>query len=313
MKKLITGATGQIGSELAPALVARYGADNVIAVGHRRQPDSDLQAGHYFSLDIRDAARLQDIVATHQVDTIYHLASILSAVAEAQPQQAWDINMNGLLNVLETARQYGCAVFVPSSIGAFGPSTPKRNTPQDTLQRPNTLYGITKLSGELLCDYYRQHYAVDVRGLRFPGLISWKTAPGGGTTDYAVEIFSAAVRGQPYECFLRADTQLDMMYMPDAIAAITQLMQAEPARLSHYNAFNVTAMSFTPEQLADEIKKHMPDFSIAYRIDPVRQAIADSWPQHMDDSAARQEWDWQPRYDLAAMVNDMLDHLRNLL
>lgn len=312
MKKLITGATGQIGSELTEALVALHGADNVIALDRRRPPDSGLQAGHYFSLDIRDAARLQDIVATHQVDTIFHLASLLSAVAEAQPQQAWDINMNGLLNVLETARQYGCAVFFPSSIGAFGPNTPKQNTPQDTIQRPNTLYGITKVAGELLCDYYLQHFAVDVRGLRFPGLISWKTAPGGGTTDYAVEIFSAAARGQPYECFLRADTQLDMMYMPDAIAAITQLMQTNPARLTHHNAFNVTAMSFTPEQLAGEIKRHMPDFSISYRIDPVRQAIADSWPQHMNDSAARQEWGWQPRYDLAAMAKDMLDHMRNL-
>ncbi len=312
MKTLITGATGQIGSELTPALVELYGADNVIAVGHRRQPGSDLQAGHTFSLDIRDVSRLQEIVATHQVDTIYHLASLLSAVAESNPQQAWDINMNGLLNVLETARQYGCSVFFPSSIGAFGPNTPKNDTPQDTLQRPNTLYGITKLAGELLCDYYLQHFSVDVRGLRFPGLISWKTAPGGGTTDYAVEIFSAAVRHQPYACFLRADTQLDMMYMPDAIAAILQLMQADPARLRHHNAFNITAMSFTPEQLAAEISKHIPDFRISYRIDPVRQNIADSWPQHMNDSAARHEWGWQPRYDLPAMVKDMLDHMRNL-
>ena len=312
MKKLITGATGQIGSELTPALVDLYGAENIVAVGHRRQPGSELQAGLYFSLDIRDVSELQEIVATHQVDTIYHLASLLSAVAEGNPQQAWDINMNGLLNVLETARQYDCAVFFPSSIGAFGPNTPRNNTPQDTIQRPNTLYGITKLSGELLCDYYQQHFAVDVRGVRFPGLISWKTAPGGGTTDYAVEIFSAAVRKQPYECFLKADTQLDMMYMPDAITAIIQLMQADPARLTHHNAFNVTAMSFTPEQLADEIKKHIPNFSIHYNIDPVRQSIADSWPQHMNDSAARHEWGWQARYDLTAMVKDMLDHMRKI-
>ena len=312
MKKLITGATGQIGSELTPALVDLYGAENIVAVGHRRQPGSELQAGLYFSLDIRDVSELQEIVATHQVDTIYHLASLLSAVAEGNPQQAWDVNMNGLLNVLETARQYDCAVFFPSSIGAFGPNTPRNNTPQDTIQRPNTLYGITKLSGELLCDYYQQHFAVDVRGVRFPGLISWKTAPGGGTTDYAVEIFSAAVRKQPYECFLKADTQLDMMYMPDAITAIIQLMQADPARLTHHNAFNVTAMSFTPEQLADEIKKHIPNFSIHYNIDPVRQSIADSWPQHMNDSAARHEWGWQARYDLTAMVKDMLDHMRKI-
>lgn len=312
MKILITGATGQIGSELTPALVDLYGAENIIAVGHRRQPGSDLRARHYFSLDIRDVSDLQEIVAMHQVDTIFHLASVLSAVAEARPQQAWDINMNGLLNVLETARQYDCAVFFPSSIGAFGPNTPKNNTPQDTIQRPNTIYGITKLSGELLCDYYQQHFSVDVRGLRFPGLISWKTAPGGGTTDYAVEIFLAAIRNQQYECFLKADTQLDMMYMPDAIAAIIKLMQADPTRLIHHNAFNVTAMSFTPEQLADEIKKHISDFSIHYNIDPVRQSIADSWPQHMDDSAARQEWGWQARYDLAVMVKDMLEHMRKI-
>ncbi len=310
MKKLITGATGQIGSELIPALIDLYGAENIIAVGHHRQPAFDSQTGLYFSLDIRDTSSLQEIVANHQVDTIFHLASLLSAVAENTPQQAWDINMNGLLNVLETARQYRCAVFFPSSIAAFGPNTPRNNTPQDTIQRPNSIYGITKLSGELLCDYYQQHFAVDARGVRFPGLISWKTVPGGGTTDYAVEIFSAAVGNQPYECFLSADTKLDMMYMPDAIAAIIQLMQADPARLNHHNAFNVSAMSFTPEQLANEIKKHIPEFSICYNIDPIRQSIADSWPQSMDDSIARDEWGWQARYDLAAMVKDMLDHMR---
>ncbi|WP_305908730.1 NAD-dependent epimerase/dehydratase family protein [Methylomarinum sp. Ch1-1] len=310
MTKLITGATGQIGSELLPALADLYGADNIIAVGHRRKPDASLQAAHYYSLDIRDKAALQDIVVKHRVDGIFHLAALLSAVAEAHPQNAWNINMNGLLNVLETAKQYQCSVFFPSSIGAFGPQTPKDNTPQDTIQRPNTIYGISKVSGELLCDYYRQRYGVDARGLRFPGLISYKTPPGGGTTDYAVEIFAAALEDGHYQCFLTADTRLDMMYMPDAIAAIIKLMQAEPGRLLHANAFNVTAMSFTPAELAAEINKHIPEFTISYQIDPVRQGIADSWPAHIDDSAARQEWGWRPQYDLPTMVGDMLAHLR---
>lgn len=308
--KLITGATGQLGSELIPALAALYGAENIVALGHKRKPGLGLRGYRYFSLDIRDQSGLQKIVETHQVDTIFHLASLLSAVAESHPQQAWDINMNGLLNVLESARKYHCAVFFPSSIGAFGPNTPKQNTPQDTLQRPNTLYGISKLSGELLCDYYQQHYALDTRGLRFPGLISYHTAPGGGTTDYAVEIFAAAVQGRPYQCYLKADTQLDMMYMPDAVAAIIKLMQADPRHLRHHNAFNVSAMSFTPQQLADEIKKHYPDFTIHYQIDSLRQSIADSWPQQMSDLAAQKEWGWQAQYDLSAMVNDMLQHMR---
>ncbi|NOQ13631.1 MAG: NAD-dependent epimerase/dehydratase family protein [Methyloprofundus sp.] len=313
MTILITGATGQIGSELMPALAALYGAENIIALGHKRKPSSDLGGCRYFSLDIRDQAGLQELVQSYQVDTIFHLASLLSAVAESNPQQAWDININGLINVLESARKYQCGVFFPSSIGAFGPNTPKQNTPQDTLQRPNTLYGISKLSGELLCDYYHQHYGLDTRGLRFPGLISYRTAPGGGTTDYAVEIFAAAVQDQPYQCFLAADTQLDMMYMPDAIAAIIKLMQADSSHLQHRNAFNISAMSFTPQQLADEIKKHYPDFTIHYQIDPLRQSIADSWPQQMSDSAARIEWGWRAEYDLPAMVIDMLQHMRKRL
>ena len=272
--KLITGATGQIGSELIPALVALYGAEKIVALGHKRKPGSNLGGCRYYSLDIRDQSGLQKIVETNQVGTIFHLASLLSAVAESNPLYAWDVNVNGLLNILETARKFHCAVFFPSSIGAFGPNTPKRNTPQDTLQRPNTLYGISKLSGELLCDYYQQHYALDTRGLRFPGLISYRTVPGGGTTDYAVEIFTAAVQGKPYNCYLKADTQLDMMYMPDAITATIKLMQADSGHLQHRNAFNVCAMSFTPQQLADEIKKHYPEFSIHYQIDPLRQSIA---------------------------------------
>jgi nucleoside-diphosphate-sugar epimerase len=307
---LITGATGQIGVELTQALCDKYGADNVVVTGYNSQALGELtQTGLYCRLDVRDASTLNQIVIDYQCDTIFHLASLLSAVAEAKPLEAWDINMNGLINVLETARTHNCAVFFPSSIGAFGPETPGFDTPQDTLQRPKSLYGITKVSGELLCDYYFHHYGVDTRGLRYPGLISNKALPGGGTTDYAVDIFYAAVRYRHYDCFLRADTQLDMMYMPDAVTAAITLMEADSAKLKHRNAFNVTAMSFTPEQLAAEIQKHLPDFTISYTIDPVRQAIADSWPRHMDDSAARAEWGWKAKCDMTTMVKDMLEQV----
>lgn len=311
MKKiLVTGAAGQIGSELTPALRNLYGEENVIAAGYSKQLHSEMtQAGPFCRLDVRDKAALERIVAYYQCDTIFHLAALLSAVAEEQPQEAWDINMNGLLNVLEIARKHNCAVFFPSSIGAFGPETPALNTPQDTIQRPSSLYGITKVSGELLCDYYHHRYGVDTRGLRYPGLISNKTLPGGGTTDYAVEIFYAALKTRHYDCFLSADTQLDMMYMPDALDAAIKLMEADSHSLKHRNAFNVTAMSFTPAQLTAAIQKHIPDFTIAYQVDPVRQAIADSWPKHMDDSAARREWGWQPRFGLAEMVEDMLEQI----
>ena len=311
MKKiLVTGAAGQIGVELTLALRDKYGVKNVAAAGYNSQSPGELtQADPYCHLDVRDASALNQIVEDHQCDTIFHLASLLSVVAETKPLEAWDINMNGLINVLETARAHRCAVFFPSSIGAFGPETPSFDTPQDTLQRPKTLYGITKVSGELLCDYYFHRFGVDTRGLRYPGLISNKALPGGGTTDYAVDIFYAAVKNRHYDCFLRADTQLDMMYMPDAIAAAIKLMEADSARLKHRNAFNVTAMSFTPALLAAEIQKHLPDFTVSYSVDPVRQAIADSWPRHMDDSAARAEWGWQARYDLAAMVKDMLEQI----
>lgn len=307
---LVTGATGQIGAELTLALRDRYGAENVVAAGHRREPSAALaQSGPYCRLDVRDAAALNDTARTYRCTVIFHLAALLSAVAEAQPLQAWDINMNGLLNVLETARKQQCAVFFPSSIAAFGADTPPFNTPQDTVQRPATLYGITKVTGELLCDYYHRRYGVDTRGLRYPGLVSKQVLPGGGTTDYAVDIFYAAVKHRHYDCFLRPDTQLDMMYMPDAIDAAIKLMEVDARKLTHRNSFNVTAMSFTPAQLAAVIQKHLPDFTISYRVDPLRQAIADSWPRHIDDSAARAEWDWRPRFDLPAMVADMLAHL----
>ena len=315
MKKiLITGATGQIGTELTLALREKYDGENVIAAGHKHEPEPDIaNSGPCVLLDVRDIESIKAVVKENQVDTIYHLASLLSAVAEDKPQLAWDINMNGLLNVLETARLHGCAVFFPSSIGAFGPMTPAENTPQETIQHPNTMYGITKVSGELLCDYYHKRYRVDTRGVRYPGLISYKTLPGGGTTDYAVHIFHAALEDKHYECFLKEETRLDMMYMPDAIKAAIQLMEANDSRLTYRNGYNITAMSVTPQDIAHAIKEHIPDFTISYEIDPVRQAIAESWPRHMDDSAARREWGWEPDYDLETMVGDMLMRLSEKL
>jgi nucleoside-diphosphate-sugar epimerase len=311
MKKiLITGATGQIGSELTSALHNKYGPANIIAAGHTRTPTKEIvESGSYCQLDVRDAETLQAIVTKHHIDTIYHLASLLSAEAEASPQLAWDVNMNGLLNVLEVARLRHCAVFFPSSIGAFGPLTPPENTPQDTIQHPTTMYGVTKVSGELLCDYYCKRFGVDTRGVRYPGLISHKTLPHGGTTDYAVHIFYAALKEKQYGCFLKAGTRLDMMYMPDAIKAAIDLMEVESSRLIHRNGYNITAMSFAPEEIAAAIKRRIPNFAMAYAVDPVRQAIAESWPRHMDDSAARQEWGWQPDYNLERMVDDMLENL----
>ena len=311
MKKiLVTGATGQIGSELTIALRRRYGAENVLAAGHKRPALSELtQLGPFCRLDARDLPAIKQVVEDNNIDTIFHLAALLSAVGEEKPQQAWDVNMNGLINVLEISRVHQCALFFPSSIAAFGPETPSMDTPQDTIQRPTTIYGITKVSGELLCDYYYHHFGVDTRGLRYPGLISSRVLPGGGTTDYAVDIFYAAIKTQHYDCFLRADTQLDMMYMPDAIAAAIHLMTVDSRLLKHRNAFNVTAMSFTPQQLAAEIQKHIPEFTISYSVDPLRQVIADSWPRHMSDSAARAEWGWQAQFDLPAMVKDMLEKI----
>lgn len=307
---LVTGATGQIGSELTLALREHYGNENVVAAGHRRAPSDELlNSGPYEVIDCGSPERIAEVVRKYNIDTIYHLAAILSAAAEANPKLAWDVNINGLYNVLEVSREHNCAVFTPSSIGAFGPSTPKDNTPQDTIQRPSTMYGITKVTGELLCDYYFKKYGVDTRGVRYPGIISYVTLPGGGTTDYAVEIYYEALKYRKYTCYLKPGTYMDMMYMPDAIKAAIEIMEANPDKLVHRNSFNVTAMSFDPEGIAAEIRKHIPDFVMTYEIDPVRQGIADSWPNSMDDSAAREEWGWNPSYDLASMTKDMLEKL----
>jgi nucleoside-diphosphate-sugar epimerase len=309
---LVTGALGQIGCELVPALRGRYGSSSVVASDLRMMPPAAAtSAGPHEHLDCTDLSQLLEMVRRYDVGTIYHLAALLSATAEAKPQVAWNLNMGGLYNVLEVARQYRCRVFFPSSIGAFGPTTPHMRTPQVTIQRPTTIYGITKVAGELLCDYYAERFGVDTRGLRLPGLISYAAPPGGGTTDYAVQIFYQALRYRHYTCFLAADTRLDMMYMPDAIRAIIELMEAEAGRLRFRNAYNVTAMSVMPAEIADEIRKHIPEFAIDYHVDPVRQAIAESWPRSLDDSAARADWGWSPQFDLAAMTKDMLTRLRS--
>ncbi len=309
---LVIGAAGQIGSELVPALRNKYGKNNVVAADLNTELNAEiLQDGPFYKLDVLDTDSIVKTIKEHKVDTIYNLVALLSARGEADPQLSWKINMGGLVNLLEISREYNCAIFTPSSIGAFGPSTPKDKTPQDTIQRPTTIYGVTKVAGELLCDYYYKRFGVDARGVRYPGIISNVTAPGGGTTDYAVHIYYDAIKQKNYSCFLSEDTSLDMMYMPDAIRAAIDVMEADPARLIHRNCFNVTAMNFTPKEIAKEIKKHIPEFEISYNVDPVRQAIADSWPNSMDDSAARDEWGWKHEYDLKSMTDDMLKVLKN--
>jgi len=307
---LITGGLGQIGSELAGALREEYGPGHVVLSDVRDDVNREvIEGGPFELLDCRNAKELAEIVRKHKIDTIYHLAALLSATAEANPQKAWDININGLYEVLEVAREEGCSVFTPSSIGSFGPTTLKDFTPQDAPQRPSSIYGVTKVAGELLCDYYYHKFEVDTRGVRYPGIISNKTPPGGGTTDYAVEIYYEAVRNKRYTCFLKGDTYLDMMYMPDAIKAAIDIMNADPEKLRHRNAFNVSAMSFCPEDIAAYIRKHIPEFEIGYDIDPVRQALANSWPNCLEDYAARVEWGWDPQYDLESMTTDMLKTL----
>jgi len=304
---LVIGSAGQIGSELTLELRKRYGPTHVVAGIHKTRPSKELlESGPAEMLDVTDKEQLSPVIRKHKIDTVYNLAAILSVVGEAKPLEAWHIGIDGLINVLEVSRESQCAVFTPSSIGAFGASTPLDNTPQDTIQRPTTMYGITKVAGELLSDYYFKRFGVDARSVRYPGIISNVTLPGGGTTDYAVEIFYAAVKEKKYVCPLGPRTFLDMMYMPDALEAAIQLMEVDPSKLRHRNSFNVTAMSFCPEMIAAEITKHLPDFVIRYEIDPIKQSIADSWPNKMDDSCAREEWGWNPKYDLTMMTEEML-------
>ncbi len=309
VKILVTGATGQIGSELTITLRERYGKDNVVAMGHRRKPSKTLEeSGPYVSGDVRDRENLEKIIREYDVDTVYHMAAILSATGEKNPQLCWDVNINGLYNLLEIARERKLKIFCPSSIAVFGPKTPKENTPQDTVLTPTTMYGITKVSGELLGEYYVQKYGVDVRGVRYPGIISSETPPGGGTTDYAVEMFYYAVRGEKYTCFVREDTVLPMMYMPDCLKAAIQLMEADFSKLEHHTNFNIAGMSFSAKELEEEIKSHIPEFECEYKPD-FRQEIAESWPRTIDDSCAREEWGWKPDYDLKKMVKDMIEKL----
>ncbi len=308
---LVSGCLGQIGTELVTKLREVYGVDNVVATDVRKPEGNPIVVGGIFeTLDVTNYDEFLSIAKKHEVDTIIHLAALLSAVAEAKPQLAWTINMGGLVNALEVARELNCKFFTPSSIGAFGPSTPKVNTPQDTIQRPNTMYGVTKVSGELLCDYYHSKYGVDTRGVRFPGLISYVALPGGGTTDYAVDIYYEALKTGKYTSFIGKGTYMDMMYMPDAINAIITLMEADPSELKHRNAFNITAMSFEPEQIAAEIRKCIREFEMTYDVDPVRQGIANTWPDSIDPSAAKEEWGFKAEYDLAKMTADMLEKLK---
>jgi nucleoside-diphosphate-sugar epimerase len=306
---LVTGAVGQIGSELTVELRRRYGVANVVAAGHRTQPTAVLCEGPFEYIDVTQRKTIEQVVKAHHIDTVYHMAAVLSAVGESKPHVAWDVNINGLYNILEVAREHNLSrVFCPSSIAVFGPETPRDNTPQETVLRPRTMYGVTKVAGELLCDYYVRRFGLDVRGVRYPGIISSETLPGGGTTDYAVAIFYEAVAHKRYTCFVREDTVLPMMYMPDCIKGTIDLMEADLERLVHHADFNMAAMSFSAGELAAEIKAHIPEFEVAWEPD-FRQAIADSWPRSIDDSAAREEWDWQPAYDLGAMTADMLAKL----
>lgn len=311
MKKImITGALGQIGSELITKLRKEYGTENVLATDIRRIDSPIVEEGPFEILDVTNAEEMHRIAKEFGADTMMHMAALLSATAEAKPLLAWNINMGGLVNALEVAREENMQFFTPSSIGAFGPSTPKVNTPQDTLQRPTTMYGVNKVSGELLCDYYFQKFGVDTRGVRFPGLISYDTLPGGGTTDYAVDIYYKALEEGTYTSYIDKGTFMDMMYMPDALQAIVDLMEADPTKLIHRNAFNVTAMSFDPEMLAASIRKELPGFTLNYEVDPIRQAIANSWPDSIDATAACDEWGFKAQFDLDAMTRDMLKQLR---
>lgn len=312
MKKImITGALGQIGTELTLKLREIYGVDNVLATDLRRpEAGAKVLEGPFEELDVTDAERMDKLASAFNADTIMHMAALLSATAEKDPVFAWNLNMGGLLNALEVARKYNMQFFTPSSIGAFGPSTPADNTPQVTVQRPTTMYGVNKVSGELLCDYYFHRFGVDTRGVRFPGLISHVKEPGGGTTDYAVEIYFKAIREGKYTSYINSGTFMDMMFMDDAIDAIIKLMEAPSKNLKDRNAFNVTAMSVDPEMIAASIRKLVPDFELDYDVDPVREGIAQSWPDSIDATEAKEQWGFDPKFDLDAMTKEMLSAIK---
>ena len=308
---LIIGATGQIGSELTMLLRKNYSGNVVAGYIPGAEPKGELkESGPSAIVDITNPQQIADAVSKYQVDTIYNLAALLSAVAENKPQLAWKIGLGGLFNTLEVAREKQCAVFTPSSIGSFGPGTPKDKTPQDTVQRPKTMYGVTKVSGELLSDYYFTRFGVDTRSVRFPGLISYVTPPGGGTTDYAVDIYYSAAKGEKFVCPIAEGTYMDMMYMPDALRAAVEIMEADPSKLVHRNSFNIASMSFEPNTIYQNIRKYLPEFEMQYQVDPLRQAIAESWPNSLDDTCAREEWGWKPEYDLDAITQDRLAKLK---
>lgn len=311
MKKiLITGALGQIGTALTARMREKYGTDNVLATDiHKPEGSTVVENGLFEYLDVTNYTAIEELVEKYKIDTIIHLAALLSAVAEAKPQLAWELNMGGLMNALEVARIHNLRFFTPSSIGAFGPQTPKDQTPQVTLQRPATMYGVTKVSGELLCDYYYHKFNVDTRSVRFPGLISYEALPGGGTTDYAVDIYYKALEQNAYTSFIDRGTYMDMMYMPDAVEAIIRLMEAPVNQLINRNAFNVSAMSVCPEDFEKSIQKHIPEFKLSFEVDPVRQSIAESWPNSIDTTCARKEWNFSPKYTLERMTADMLEKL----
>ncbi len=306
---LVIGATGQIGSDLVPELRKKYGVSNVVALAHKSQPSAELSAGPVEFADSSDKEALLKIVKKYNIDTVFHLASLLSAKGEQNPDLAWQVNMGSLKNILDLAREEKLRIFWPSSIAAFGPTTPRDNTPQRTVLEPGTMYGVTKVAGELLCNYYFKKYGVDVRGLRYPGLISYKALPGGGTTDYAVAIFYEALKAKKYECFVRSDTVLPMMYMPDAIKGTIQLMEADASKVSIRTNYNFAGISFSAHELAAEINKHIPEFTCTYKPD-FRQAIADTWPRSIDDSQARKDWGWKHEYTLEKMAKDMLQKLK---
>jgi nucleoside-diphosphate-sugar epimerase len=307
---LVTGATGQIGSELVMGLREKYGGKNVVAMGHSRKPSGTvLSSGPFEYGDVSDRASIEKIIKKHGIDTVYHMAAMLSVSGEKNPQLAWNVNMNSLYYVLEIAREQKLSkIFWPSSIAVFGPTAPRNNTPQNTILIPGTMYGITKVAGELLCNYYFIKYGLDVRSIRYPGIISSETPPGGGTTDYAVEIFYEAIKNKKYTCFVTKDTVLPMMYMPDCLKATIDIMEEDSARIKTRTSYNVAGLSFSAGELAAEIAKYICDLTVEYKPD-FRQKIADSWPMTIDDEVARNNWRWKPRYDLASMTKDMLEKL----